>query len=89
MPFSFANPEELVVLQQTLERAWALVVAHHGEDPLRAAGERERLAYIVARLWQQDVHNSLAERAAEEFEASSPDFGTLLRPGSELKGNEA
>lgn len=72
MPFSFASPEDLVLLEASLERAWATIVERHGFDPLKAPGERERLAYIVAALWQQGQSGCVAERAVEQFEATAP-----------------
>jgi len=85
VPFSFASPEDLDGLQRVLDQAWARVVERHGSDPLNASGERERLAYIVAALWQKGVDERIAERAAEQFELTAPRLTPPLKPDSELK----
>lgn len=72
MPFSFASPEDLARLEGALERAWMIVAARHGHDPLKAPGERERLAYIVAALWRQGEQEDLPAKAAEQFETTAP-----------------
>ena len=72
MPFSFASPEDLSQLEATLERAWKMLEARYGHDPLRVAADRERLAYIVAMLWRQGSHEGIAEKAVEHFEATAP-----------------
>lgn len=85
MPFSFASPEELEALQRTLDRAWALVTERHSFDPLAASGARERLAYIVAALWQKGITGGNAEQAAEEFDATAPNLKLPAKPSRELK----
>jgi len=85
MPFSFASPEELDALQRSLDRAWALVNERHSFDPLAASGARERLAYIVAALWQRGIINGNAEQAAEEFDATAPETTLPSKPTRGLK----
>jgi len=85
MPFSFASPEELEALQRSLDRAWARVNERHNFDPLAAPGARERLAYIVAALWQRGITEANAERAAEEFDATAPALKLPSKPTPELK----
>ncbi|TCR67525.1 hypothetical protein [Bosea sp. BK604] len=72
MPFSFATPEDLGLLEESLERAWAMVVERHGHDPLSAPGARERLAYIVSALWRSGLREGMAEQAFAQFEATTP-----------------
>jgi hypothetical protein len=81
MPFRFASPEDLTRLEDALERAWAIVEARHVRDPLKAPAERERLAYIVAALWQQGEQADIPAKAAEQFDATAP-FPSLLGTAS-------
>ena len=82
MPFSFASPEDLARLEGALERAWAILEARYGRDPLKAPGERERLAYIVATLWRQREQGDVSAKAAEQFETTAP-LLSPLRMGSD------
>lgn len=83
MPFSFASPEDLVRLESALERAWAIIEARNGHDPLKAPGERERLAYIVATLWRQGEQEDVPVKAAEQFQTTAPLLPPLKTPSDE------
>lgn len=80
MPFSFASPEELESLQRSLDRAWALIAKRGSFDPLAVPGARERLAYIIAALWQEGITEGIAEQAAETFGATAPDLALPSKP---------
>lgn len=69
MPFSFASPEELNDLQQALDAAWA-IVERQGMDPLKAPGERERLAHFIATLWIAGDRDDLVGNAVKQYSAS-------------------
>lgn len=71
MPFSFATPEDLVELEASLQDAWAIVVMRHGDDPLTSSAERERLAYVLATLWQQGIRQDLSAQAVAQYEATA------------------
>jgi hypothetical protein len=77
MPFKFASPEELTRLEAELERAWAMVTQRRVCDPLSVPGERERLAYIIAALWQQGVQSRVAETAFEQFVITEPRLSSM------------
>lgn len=79
MPFSFTSPEDLIRLKAALEQAWTIVQERHGHDPLKAPAERERLAHIIAVLWQQGEQHDLPEKAAEQFEATAPRLSPFKR----------
>lgn len=83
MPFSFASPEDLTRLEAALEEAWAIMQQRHGHDPLKAAAEKERLAYILAALWRQGEQDDLPGKAAEQFEATAPFLSPLGTAGKE------
>lgn len=50
-----------------LERAWAEVQLRRASDPLAITTERERLASIIAEIWQEDPHCDLASTAVARF----------------------
>lgn len=86
MPFSFASPEELEALQRSLDRAWALVAQRLSFDPPAVPGARERLAYIIAALWQEGLTEEIAEQAAEKFSATAPHLTIPSKPTPRSKG---
>jgi hypothetical protein len=77
MPFSFAAPEDLAQLEASLERAWTMIVKRYGHDPSSGPAERERLAYVVATLWQPGTRECVAEQAVARFEATAPSLMPL------------
>jgi hypothetical protein len=79
MPFRtmMVEPEAVAALTATFEKAWSMVEARGVIDPLRVAGQRERLAYIIVGLWKDEPDGELAQQAVEQFFAAS---GTLSVP---------
>lgn len=69
MPFRtmVLEPEAVGALTASFEEAWRIVETRGAVDPLRAAAQRERLAYIIVGLWKADPHTVLAEQAVEQF----------------------
>lgn len=82
MPFRtmVIEPEAVSALTSIFDSAWALVEARGAIDPLRAAAQRERLAYIIVGLWKADPDGPLAEQAVEQFFAED---STLSVPSND------
>lgn len=73
MPFRYvvARPDEIARMKTALDEAWTLIEAARRSDPLRVPGERERLAHIIIRLWEQDAEQDLTSAAVERFNATA------------------
>ena len=66
-----ATPEDLAVIVAAFDKAWGEIEARGVFDPLSAAGQRERLGYIVAGLWSAGSTIDLAERAVRRFDETA------------------
>ncbi|MGO4677598.1 hypothetical protein AB4Z40_32380 [Bosea sp. 2YAB26] len=73
MPFRsiVATPEELALIVAAFEKAWSEIDARGSFDVLKAAGQRERLGYIVAGLWSAGETIDLAKLAVLRFDETA------------------
>lgn len=62
-----ADPADLQRLADAFDAAWIAVNAQQPIASLAASAERERLSYILIRVWQSEPHSDLAAVASERF----------------------
>lgn len=79
MPFRsiIANPDDIAMMTVALEDAWGEIQRLKPIDPLSVAGERERLGYIIAGLWEQGLRSDLARQAVERIFATGVTSASL------------